>query len=265
MKTNTLRFFAAFLASAAALAAVPINVTTAVHTQPDDTSPAITFLKAGSDATATSDSLASTPAGWMAIDLPGPFDAYVQDKDLTKSLDMKPGVPIRLAPEATAGVLTTATKDDKTNITGQRGRWLQIHLERKLIGYIRIGGTAGYLPPIATTPAGAAPTAGSAAAAPMSPIPVAPVAYLGESTSELPRQFAGKFASTRSPLRPRRPYDWALNDDAGKRYAYLDVSKLLLTEQIEKYTDHQVVVFGAARATADGKDIVIQIETLQLK
>ena len=70
---------------------------------------------------------------------------------------------------------------------------------------------------------------------------------------------------TQKPLRPRRPYDYALNDEAGKRYAYVDVSRLLQTEQIEKYVDHNVVVFGAAKATADGKDIVITVETLQLK
>ena len=84
-------------------------------------------------------------------------------------------------------------------------------------------------------------------------------------SSTLPRQFAGRFISTRRPLAPRRPYDYALNDDAGRRYAYLDVSKLLLTDQIEKYLNLSVVVFGTANNSPDGKDIVIQIETLQLK
>ena len=83
--------------------------------------------------------------------------------------------------------------------------------------------------------------------------------------STLARQFAGRIVSTRRALTPRRPYDYALNDEAGKRYAYLDISKLLLTEQIEKYIDHHVVVFGAAKPVPDTKDIVIQAETLQLK
>lgn len=271
MKTN-LRLSAALLAFAATLAATPLPSTTAVHTKPDETSPAITFLKAGTDPMAAPDSLASTPAGWMAIDLPGPFDGYVQDKDLTKGLDMKPGAQIYLAPKLDGGVLTAAQKDDKTNITGQRGRWLQIRLERSLIGYINLGGTPGYMPPIATTPAG------STAPAPMSAAPVAPAAHgtaeagraapvvaAADSTASLPRQFAGKLVSTYRPLRPRRPYDWALNDDADNRYAYLDVSKLLLTQQIEALENHPVVIFGTARASADGKDLVIEAETLQLK
>ena len=81
----------------------------------------------------------------------------------------------------------------------------------------------------------------------------------------LPRQLVGRFVSTRRPFTPRRPYDWALNDNANKRIAYVDISKLLQTDQIEKYTDHDVVVYGTVRSTVDGKDLVIQIESLQLK
>jgi hypothetical protein len=56
-----------------------------------------------------------------------------------------------------------------------------------------------------------------------------------------------------------------LNDDAGVRYAYLDVTKLLLTDQIEKYVDHVVVVFGKPKAMPGARDIVIEVESLQLK
>jgi hypothetical protein len=281
MKTSPL-FHAALVATAGlALAlspfvavAAPLTSTTAVHTKPDEAAPSVTFLKAGTDPQAAADSLASTPAGWMAVELPGPFEGYVQDKDLTKSLDMKPGASIYLGPKLDAGVLATALKEDKTNITGQRGRWLQIRLERPLVGYIHLGGAPGYLPPIATTPAGATPPA----PAPRSPARVAPAAFgvaeaghaapvvaSADSTASLPRQFVGTLASTRRPLRPRRPYDWALNDDAGKRYAYLDISKLMLAQPIEILADHAVVVFGATRASTDGKDLVIEAESLQLK
>lgn len=277
MKTN-LASFAAFAIGAVALSATPLPSTTAVHTKPDEAAPAITFLKAGTDPLPVDGTMATTPAGWMAVEVRGPFEAYVQDKDLTKSLDMKPGTLIYLAPKLDSGVLATATKDDKTNITGQHGRWLQIRLERNLIGFINLGGTPGYLPPIATASAGGAAAPAASAAAPLAPAPVAPIAYgsaeaghaapvfnPGASSAALPRQFVGTLVSTRRPLRPRRPYDWALNDDADKRYAYLDVSKLLLTQQIEALENHAVVVFGAARASADGKDLVIDAETLQLK
>ncbi|MCX6951695.1 MAG: SH3 domain-containing protein [Verrucomicrobia bacterium] len=277
MKT---KFFplVALLASASALAA-PLTETTAVHTKPDRASPAVSFLKAGTEPAGVADAIGTTPAGWLAVELPGPFEAYVLNKDLAKNLDVKPGANIYLAPKLDAGVLTVALKDDKVTLTGLQGKWTQIKLERKLTGYIYVGGTAGYVPAIATTPATAAPAPSAPAPAPMSAPPVAPGVYgvatpghaaptvnLGDGgASTLARQFAGKFVSTRRPLAPRRPYDWALVDDAGKRYAYLDVSKLLQTEQIENYTNHTVVVFGAAKSVPDTKDIVIQVETLQLK
>jgi len=84
-------------------------------------------------------------------------------------------------------------------------------------------------------------------------------------SSTLPRLFQGKFVSTRSAFKPRRPYDWALADDSGDRYAYVDISKLLLTEQIDKYIGHVVVVYGSAIAVPGTKDIVIEVESLQLR
>lgn len=284
MKTNLL--CSALLFVTTAVFAAPLTETTAVHTKPDASSPAITYLKAGTEPAAAGGALADTPAGWMAVELPGPFEIYVENSDLTKALDVRPGAPMRLAPKADAGVLAIAEKDDKTTITGLRGRWTQVNLDKKIVGYIRVASAPGYMPAIATTPAGAASpivpsTSGPAVVtpAPVSPAPVAPAAYgvatpgqpapmvnLGDGgPASLPRQFAGKFVTTRRPFTPRRPYDWALNDDAGKRYAYLDVSKLLQTEQVEKYADRQVFVFGTPRSTVDGKDLVIQVESLQLR
>jgi hypothetical protein len=86
-----------------------------------------------------------------------------------------------------------------------------------------------------------------------------------DSATALPRQFTGRLVSTKRPLRPRRPFDWALNDDAGQRYAYLDLAKVMVSQQIEPLAEHTVVVFGTARASSDGKDLVIEAESLQLK
>jgi hypothetical protein len=277
MKTDFSRFALPLLALAACSALLhgaPVQQTTAVHTRPDRTAPAISYLNAGTEPPpAPAAAGATTPAGWLAVELPGPFEGYVENKDLDKSLNVKPGTPIRLAPKPDAGVLAVAEKDDKTSITGLRGRWNQISLEKKLVGYIQIGSTSSPTPPPAATPA--APT--TQAPAPMAPAPVAPgvygVASPGQAApgvsiadaNSLPRQFAGRFVSTRRPFTPRRPYDYALNDDAGKRVAYLDVSKLLQTEQIESYVDRAVVVYGAARAIPNSRDILIVVETLQLR
>ena len=274
MKTKLASLLLA-LAATTALCAAPLTETTAVHAKPDAGSTVITYFKAGTEPAPAVDT-ANATAGWMAVELPGPFEAYVLNKDLTKSLDVVPGTPLTLAPKVGAPVLTTTTAEDKTSVTGLYGKWTQIKLERKLIAYIATKEKAGSLANNAS--AAVAQTAASTPA-PFAPAPANPVAYgaggagraapmvnLGDGgSSTLPRQFSGKFVSTRRPFTPRRPYDWALNDDAGRRYAYLDVSKLLLTEQIDKYIDHAVVVYGSAKNTNEGKDIVIEIESLQLR
>ncbi|MEX2044402.1 MAG: SH3 domain-containing protein [Opitutus sp.] len=274
MKINLLPLAVLALCTPAALSAGPLSETTAVHTRPDRESPAITILKAGTEPLPAATALGDTPAGWMAIELPGPFEGYIENKDLSKSLDVKPGATIRVAPNANAGVLTVAEKGDKTSITGLRGRWTQISLDKPLIGYISVGGAPGYVPPIATTPATAVTAPKPAPpTAPSTAIPSVYGAAPGVAVHQagqgdlhpLARQFEGQFVSTRRPLRPRRPYDYALNDDAGRRHAFIDVSKLLLTDQIERYLDRPVVVFGIARTVPGGKDIVIQAETLRLK
>lgn len=285
MQTKLALLLAGFLAGSAAAVAAPLTAAMAVHTTPDQTSPVITVLKAGTEPTVANEALGTSPAGWLPVTLPGPFEGYVHNRDVMKSLDLRIGAPVRLQPQPDAAVITEIDADDKAEITGLHGRWNQVKVEKTLTGYIHLGGAPGYLPPIATTPAGTTvPPVGSAAQtpsaqAPVAPAPVAPTAYgvapagqpapvvgVGAAAGpSLPRLFQGKFVSTRSAFRPRRPYEWAVNDDAGSRYAYLDISKLLLTDQIENYVNHQVVVYGAAKAVPDTKDIVIEVESLQLK
>ena len=136
MKTKIAAFAALALGSALALRAAPLTATTAVHTQPNATSPTLSTLQPGTEPVAAPGG--NAPAGWMAIELSGPFDGWVENKDLTKNLDVKPGTPIRVAPKADAAVLTTSEKGDKTTISGLRGKWTQISLEKKLTGYLQV-------------------------------------------------------------------------------------------------------------------------------
>jgi len=272
LRSSVLSLVVGMLASTVSGLSAPLAGSSAAHTKPDENSPVITVLKAGSAPTVAANAAAQTPAGWLAVELPGPFEGYVLNKDIQKNLDVRPGAQIHLAPKPDAPVLTTMETDDKAEITGLLGKWTQVRLEKNLVGYVRVSPASNSLPPAAATPR-------AGASAPLSPAPVPPTAYgvttagrpapqVGLNNSNgvsLPRLLAGKFVSTRAAFRPRRPYDWALNDDAGKRYAYLDISKLLLTEQIESYVDHAVVVFGSAKPIPGTKDFVIEVESLQLK
>jgi hypothetical protein len=268
----------ALLLAAFTLRAAPLAGTTAVQTQPDPSAPAITFLGAGTEPVPAAADVAAPPAGWVAVSVPGPFEAYVENKNLNKALDVIPGSPLHLAPKEDSGVLAIAQKGDRIIITGLRGKWTQIRLEKSLVGYIHPGplpaavpaqppgqpGTeaAGALTEAPALPAAPAPVSGPPTTAAGKP---ADEGALAQGSGVVTRTFEGHFVSSKSFFAPQRPYDWQLNDSAGARIAYLDVGRLLLTEQLDKYIDHDVSVYGAVRPVPDTKDIVVVVESLQLK
>ena len=236
--------------------ATPLQQTTAVQTKPDPAAPVITVLKAGSEpAPAT----AEVPPGWMAVQVPGPFEGYVLNKDLTKNLEVKAGGEIRLAPSLDAGVLAVAAKGDDTEITGLHGKWTQVRLKKDLTGYIHLDAAACIPGQSAGSPMV------SASPGSMVVISSGPGRAATGSNVPEPRSIEGRFVSTHSLLSPRRPYDWQLDDPSGTRSAYLDITKLLLTDQIDKYIDHEVVVYGSVQPVPGSNDIVLQVESLQLK
>lgn len=265
MKFNSALFAVLVIGTATALRAAPLTETTSVYAKPDAASPAIASLKAGTEpAVATN---ASAPAGWTAVILTGPHEVYAANKDVTKSLDVRAGAPYLVDANTSAPVLALAEKGDQTEIIDYRGKWTKFRLTKRVTGYIK--GTAKAAPSVAATTV--APTIGNDTAA-SAPPPAQPVTAIGKAapvgdggSSALPRLFQGTFASTYSALRPRRPYDFQLNDNAGARYAYVDVSKLLATEQLNKYVGRTVVVYGTARAVGGSKDMVVVAESLQLR
>ena len=274
--------FAAFI-TAATLSAAPLSSTTAVHVKPETSSPVIAVLNAGTEPTPAVGLAHSLPSGWSAIELNGPHEAYIANRDLQKDLDARPGSSFRTLPKADAPVITTMQAGDQFEVTGYHGKWTQVKLTKKITGYVQ--GWSGAAPsgaltpskPLANVPA-AAPTPTPARNIPFSAAPSAPAAVTGGGagrpaqmvnlgdggSSSLPRLFQGKFVSTRSLLRPRRPYDYQLNDTSGERYGYVNVSRLLQTEQIDKYIDHTVTIYGTAKPVEGTKDIVIEAESLQL-
>lgn len=257
------------------LAAEVALQTTPVHVKPDSGSAVVLVVQPGDELPAPAD-VRSTPAGWTAVSLPGPHDVYVHNKYITKELEIKPGAPLHLDANNESPVLTHATADDQVEITGLRGRWTQLDLKQPVTGYIFGASTDSGAPaatatstPIASTPVTDAPTGPVAGPAPS--YPAGPGEAIDRTDAErqslaaLPRLFEGTLASTRSPLRPRRPYDFGLEAADGTRFAYLDLSKILLKVPVERYLNRDVVVYGVAQPVPNTKDIVIRVESVQLR
>lgn len=265
--THKSAFFAALLAgSVVCLQTAPVSANTPVFAKPDDSAPVIATLSAGSEPAAAS---GITPGGWTAITLLGPHEVYVANKDVTKSLDVRPGASYLLDAKADAPVLALAEKDDQTEIIDYRGRWTKFRLTKSVTGYIKTPAKAPAVAPAApvVTPAPETYVSGAPLVSSQpSTASVGKPAPVGDGgSSALPRLFQGTFSATYNPLRPRRPYDYQLTDESGSRYAYVDVSKLLATEQFDKYIGRTVVVYGTAQAVSGGKDMVVVAESLQLR
>jgi hypothetical protein len=253
-------FATASFAFCAGLNAATLSVATAVQSQPDASSSVIIILPAGSEKPTPTDKVGLPPSGWIAVEVAGPFEGYVKNRDLTKQLDVLPGSTVYVAPKEGSGVITIFAKGDKAEITGLHGSWTQVRLDKTLVGYIQTGASAAEaissapLPVSSPTPAPASlrtVSSGSASS--------------DEGNASLSRLFEGTLSSTKSILMPKRPYDWQLDDASGKRIAYVDLSKLLLTDQIENYAGRGVVVLGSLKPVKDTGDLVILVEGLRLK
>lgn len=230
----------------------------AVFLQPDPKSHVLVRLKAGNTIVYTGDA----PAGWRRVELSGTFEGYAHNRDITKGLEVKEGGNILVAPKKDAAVLTVSQEGDKSEVTGLAGGdYCQVKFTKKLQGFVATG-AANVAPDTLTLPA----------PAPAVAAPAAPSTALGRpapltgNTADLPRLFAGRLVlAKRAIINPNPPYDYQLTDSSGRRFAYVDTKRLLLTDKIEAYLDRAVSVTGTVRNTVDGKDLVISAESLALK
>jgi hypothetical protein len=250
----------AFAFIAARLAAETVAADTAVFIQPDAKAPIIARLKAGENIKPVGEA----PTGWKRVEVAGPFVAYVNNHDFTKGLDVREGASIHAAPNKNSPVMTTAAAGDKTELVGlANSDWAQIKLEKPLQGFIATGATAN----TASTTPESKPMFDVAT---QPPAPTAPVMTVGRpapvsaNNAELPRVFAGKLVLAKRLLNLNPPYDYQLVDSSGRRFAYVDTKRLLLTDKLEAYIDRNLSVTGTMRNTVDGKDLVIAAESLKL-
>ena len=256
MKT-TLCLSSAALLLAAALTAAPLMETTAIQSAPDAAAPVIGYLKAGSEPVPAAGP--SAPAGWMAVEMPGPHEGYVNNNDFSKSLDVHPGAAIRQQPKADAPVLATMQEGDKVEITGLRSGWTQIKLRKTITGYIRVGGVA------AAPVAAGAPAAAALPPPAVSPAPAAPVVVSSGPASPMARMYEGKLVKAARILlvAPRRDYPYELDNGEGQRIAFLDLTHVLSIEKVELILGRQVKLSGVLRQTENGRNLVIEVVSIE--
>jgi hypothetical protein len=83
----------------------------------------------------------------------------------------------------------------------------------------------------------------------------------------VPRLAEGRLAATRGVQGTRPPPPPQLADPNGVRTAYLDISRPVLTENVQNFEDRLVIVYGTASRLEDKrrKGVVMEVESLHLK
>jgi hypothetical protein len=233
--------------------------------------------------------ISPAPSGWQAVELAGPHTVYVAEKDTLKNFDVRPGAAYLSAPRADAPVVGLAGDKDPAAFAAIAGRYNKFSLNKPIVAYVRaqptpvspVVSTPPPAPIVAAPPAPIAPPAPAPAPAPSAPAapsyeatlrndipatsPVSPGRGIEPGEPRLARTFFGTLASTRSAFRPRRPHDFQLNDSAGQRVAFIDVSRLMQTEQIDAFIGRPIIIFGTAQVVGPSNDVVIHAETLKLQ
>lgn len=263
MKLETVPVLALLIAGA--LTAAPLTQSEPIFSRPEPGAPVVATFPAGRETPILA--YVATPPGWHAVELPGPHEVFVQNKDLGKNFAVRPGAEYRLRPDFNAPLLAKAEAGDACEITGLVGKWTQVSLDKTLIGYFHSSTPAS---PTALEPA--SPPAPLAEAPPLATTAAVstpartgqPVAIGKATTSDagLPRYFEGRIVSTRHPLRPRRPFDYQLEDTSGRRLAYLDLSAFPATDNIVNHLARNVLIYGSPRA-ANSEDLVVVVQSVQ--
>lgn len=240
------------LLATAALRAEPLAREATVYARPEPSAAVLKVLPAGTETTPALNPAEPAPAGWMAVDAPGSYTLYVANRDVAKNFEVKAGAFFYLRADARAPVVATMQTGDVPEFVDLAGDgFTAFRIEKTLVGYIKLPST------ITTVPA--APTRPS--------IVVSGPAAAGEiGRAAMPRFYEGRFAGTQNFLAYKHPYNFQLVDSTGNRFAYLDISRLLLTDKVDLFLDRVVVIYGTVRTlNQEGTKRVIEVESMHLK
>jgi hypothetical protein len=239
------------LVATGALRAEPLTRDASVYARPEPSATVLQVLPAGTEPAPAVAPAEPAPAGWMAVEVAGPHELYVNNGDVGKNFDVKPGSFFYLRPDRRAPVVATMQPGDRAELANLAGDFTSFKVEKPVVGYIKLSSAIASVPAAPTRPA----------------VVVTGPAAAGEiGRASMPRFYEGRFAATQNFIAYKHPYNFQLVDSTGNRFAYLDISRLLLTDKIDLFLDRVVIIYGTARTlNQDGTKRVIEVESLHLK
>lgn len=280
----------AALAGALAASAAPAATLTFeadLHLEPDDNSPIVGTLPAGTTVNAlirdelAGEGIQSLPAGWVAIRFDGPLYGYALNRDIGKDFTVKPGAVVRAGREPDAPVFTMVTEGDRAEAIEPMGNTMKVVFRKPTLVYLNP------VPPQSRGVFGADAAeslAGQPAPTPTVATPMEPPAQVSrpepaavkparaepkrpsppQVVNATPRTFQGYLTHTRRILGQGPKLDYQLLDERNRRIALLDLSRLLLTASLDSLEGKLVSVYGPGVSIEGVNDVVIRVENLRL-
>lgn len=247
--------------SAVALAsAATITEATRLYLRPDQDSPAIGTLPAGSTYTPLShaelaeQSVPSPPSGWVGLRHSGPYFGFADNESVAKDLVLHPASLIHARPDADSTVVHTVGAQEKVEVVEPAAGWVKVVFRDDRVVFIHTPGAAE------------SPSAGDESPPPMEAPPRAATSAVvpPDPDETSPQLIRGYLMEARPVWRTGHQYDYQLVGEDNQRLALLDFSALLQAEPIDMFKSRLVEVYGARIDAPSVKDIVIRAETLRL-
>ena len=188
--------------------------------------------------------VAHAAGDWLEVRYSGPYTGYVSSHGIDVSEGVSSGTPIYLEPSHDAAILAVIDTPGEVEVI-ETGDWTKVSLRKSLrlfvsIEYLR--GTAGGSAQV--TDASGKPVVGSRASSPVA--------------EEVAQNFEGRLVEAKRILFFKKPpYPYALEDEKGKRIAYLDLEAVVISQPFKNYVGRKVEVYGTIEAENDGRRLVI--------
>ena len=196
----------------------------------------------------------------------------MENKEINKGLEAKPGAAVHVRPEKDSPVLTTIEEGDKTELV-EAFDWAEIKFSKSLTVYFYRKPKEPE--PVEEPPPPPAPVEELEVESPGAtpPVPDEEIIQLPQalvdSPTEIPnppRYFEGILKTTGTPLGlAKKAYPLQIIGEGGKRIAFIDTKNLLISSAVENYIGKGVVVYGEAVRAAKSNQVVVKARTLRLK
>lgn len=215
-----------------------------VHLDPQSDSPQIGEIETLSLAVpAQWPSNVAAIEGWQPVYYHGVFEVYVDNNDIGKDLNAKPGSLYYLSPQKNAISLSIATEKDKVDILSVDSWFCKMQLETIVLGYI--------------------PNSTISASSIVTSLPDTHVSTTAKTTATAITELVGRLEKTGLVGRNRTGLNYKLTGEDGKTLAFIDTTGIPERIQVDQFLSLKIRISGFLTQSESGSDVILKAESIK--